>query len=92
MILRILGEGQYELNDDALGELNELDDRLIAAVETGDEQAFRPALVRLQERVRTLGRPLPYEEIRPSDLVLPPHDVSLEEMRELLGEEGLIPG
>jgi hypothetical protein len=92
MILRILGEGQYELSDDAVGELNELDERLIAAVESGDEQAFRPALDALQDRVRALGRPLPYEEIRPSDLVLPPPDVSLEEMRELLGEEGLIPG
>ncbi len=36
MILRILGEGQLEVSDDALLELNELDEVLIAAIEKGD--------------------------------------------------------
>jgi hypothetical protein len=35
---------------------------------------------------------LPDEEIVPSDLVLPSSDASLDEVRELLGDEGLIPG
>ena len=43
MIVRILGEGQLQLDDSVTGELNELDAKLEAAVESGDEPAFRPA-------------------------------------------------
>jgi hypothetical protein len=35
---------------------------------------------------------LPDDEIVPSDLVLPASDASLDEVRELLGDDGLIPG
>ena len=41
MIVRILGEGQYDVADDALDRLNELDTALEAAVEAGDEAALR---------------------------------------------------
>lgn len=92
MILRIMGEGQFEVSEEAVDRLNEFDDVLIAAVESGDEEAFQHALVALHARVRDLGRPLPPDHLGPSDLVLPPPDATLAEVRELLGEEGLIPG
>ena len=41
MIVRILGEGQLDVDDSLTGELNELDARLEAAVNSGDEDAFR---------------------------------------------------
>ena len=92
MIVRILGEGQLDLPDSALGELNQLDAELEKACEAADEDAFAPALAALLDRVRALGAPLPSDHIVPSDLVLPPADASLAEVGELLGEEGLIPG
>jgi hypothetical protein len=49
-------------------------------------------LTALLARVREVGKPLPDEEIVPSELVLPSSDASLAEVRELLGDEGLIPG
>ncbi|GAA3504285.1 hypothetical protein ACF09G_18960 [Streptomyces albogriseolus] len=92
MIMRILGEGQYEVTDEHLNRLNELDTALQSAADAGDEAAFTTALSALLDAVRSLGTPLPDEQITPSDLVLPDADTSLAQVRALLSDEGLIPG
>jgi hypothetical protein len=96
MIMRILGEGQYEIAAEHLDRLNELDSALQsaadAAADAGGEAAFTTALSALLDAVRSLGAPLPDETITPSDLVLPDADTSLTQVRELLSDEGLIPG
>ena len=92
MIVRILGEGQLEVPDSALDGLNELDEALIGAVEAGDEAAFQRDLGALLDRVRSTGTPVPDDYLGPSDLMLPSGDSTLEEVRSLLGDEGLIPG
>lgn len=92
MIVRILGEGQRRVDDGAVDGLNALDTKLVAAVDAGDDDAFKAALTALLDQVREIGAPLPDDEIVPSDLVLPTADASLAEVRELLGDEGLIPG
>ena len=92
MIVRILGEGQLDVPDGEIDSLNALDEAVQAAVESDDDPAFTQSLVALLSRVREVGRPLPDDEILPSDLVLPSADATLAEVRELLGDEGLIPG
>jgi len=92
VIVRILGEGQLDVPDSELDALNELDDKVQAAVDSGDDDGFSAALVALLERVRSSGRALSADDIVSSDLVLPSPDASLAEVRELLGDEGLIPG
>ena len=92
MIVRIATEGQYEIDDDSLAALNELDNEAVAACETDDEQRFRASFSKLLELIRTQGRPLGDDELEGSDLILPPPDVSLEEAKEEFSGEGLIPG
>jgi hypothetical protein len=92
VIVRILGEGQLDVPDAEIDSLNRLDDVVQAAVDGGDDDAFTTALDALLGAVRAAGRPLPDDEIVPSELVLPSADASLAEVRELLGDEGLIPG
>lgn len=92
MILRILGEGQRKMSDEAVHELNQLDDLLTEAVEKGDEGQFQTALANLVNKVRELGQPVPDDYIGPSELILPGPDATLEEVKELLSDEGLIPG
>ncbi|WP_149550170.1 PspA-associated protein PspAA [Streptomyces marokkonensis] len=92
MIMRILGEGQYEISDGNLDRLNELDSALQSAADAGDERAFTSALAALLDAVRGLGDPVADDVITPSDLVLPDEDTSLTEVRTLLSDEGLIPG
>ncbi|MFF9136739.1 hypothetical protein ACF09G_04090 [Streptomyces albogriseolus] len=92
MIMRILGEGQYEIAETHIDRLNELDAALQSAADAGDEAAFTAALSALLDAVRSLGTPLPDETITPSDLVLPDADTSLTQVQDLLSDEGLIPG
>ncbi|WP_328925304.1 hypothetical protein OG429_12065 [Streptomyces sp. NBC_00190] len=92
MIVRIMGEGQVELADSHFAELNKLDDDLLAEMESGDEEAFRRTLGALLEAVRRLGVPLPDDALEPSELILPAPDASLDEVREMLSDDGLIPG
>lgn len=91
MIVRILGEGQWDVTDDHLVELNKLDDELEKAVETGDEQVFTPAFHALLDNVRTWGTRLADDSLEDSDLILPPADATIDEVRHLLEDEGLIP-
>lgn len=91
MIVRILGEGQYTLADDALDRLNELDDAVEAAVAANDDDAFRSALTALLDAVRTAGVPTPADSLEESDLILPPGDATIAEVRELMDDDGLVP-
>lgn len=92
MIVRILNGGQYELADEKMEELNRLDDPLSRAIDGGDEEAFRSALAELLSAVQNGGKVLPDDYLGPSDVVLPAEGASLEDVKELLTEEGLIPG
>jgi hypothetical protein len=92
VIVRILGEGQLDLPESALEELNQLDAALEQACSAGEHEAFASALTAMLSRVRELGTALDDDYLGPSDLVLPSADASLAEVSALLGEEGLIPG
>jgi hypothetical protein len=92
VIARILGEGQWELTEEHLTDLNKLDDEVEAAVEQGDEAVFTAKLGALLDAVRSSGTPLPDDSLEDSDLILPPSDATIEEVRALLSDEGLIPG
>ena len=92
MIIRILGEGQYDVSDEALDRLNELDSGVETAVESGDEEAFGTALAALLDGVRTVGVAHDLDSLDESDLILPPSDATIDEVRELLNDDGLIPG
>ncbi|WP_128437436.1 PspA-associated protein PspAA [Streptomyces cyaneus] len=92
MIVRIMGEGQVKLSDSHLSELNKLDDELLVEMENGDGPGFRRTLDALLSKVRDLGEPLPDDSLEPSELILPSSDATLEEVRELLSDDGLIPG
>jgi hypothetical protein len=92
VIVRISMEGQYELPDSELEVLNKLDNEAVIACESSDEQQFREAFTRLLEEVRYRGTRVGDDELRGSDLILPPPDVSLAEARAEFSGDGLIPG
>ena len=92
MIVRILGEGQLDVDDSLTAELNELDAKLEAAVNSGDEEAFRPILAQMLDRVRAVGTPVPADSLESSDVILPYSDATTQDVRGLLSEDGLIPG
>ena len=89
MIVRILGEGQYRLDDSAQGTLGPLDTELGAAVDRNDTDAFREALNGALRLVRETGTLVPADTLEPSDLILPHEGASLDEVRKLLAEDGI---
>ena len=91
MIVRLLGEGQFRVDDSLLARLNELDAQVEQAVADGDERALWTGLQALADAVREHGVKLADDDLSPSDAVIPPEDLSLEEAQELLQNEGFIP-
>jgi hypothetical protein len=91
VIVRIMGEGQVDVAEGDLAALNTLDVELESAIEAGDEAKFRTALHALLEQVHAVGKTLPAEDLAPSELILPPADATMDEVRAMLGDAGLIP-
>ena len=91
MIVRLSGEGQYRVPDDVVQQLNELDEAAQAAVDAEDEPELDRRLDEMWELVRRDGELLPDEDLSPSDFVIPPSDLTLDETKRLFSAEGLIP-
>ncbi|HEU5347418.1 MAG TPA: hypothetical protein VFU63_02280, partial [Ktedonobacterales bacterium] len=70
MIARIMTENQYRLSDDKAAELDQLDDPLHDAIESGDQAAFARALATVVDFVRNNGIVVPVDEVVPSDVII----------------------
>ena len=91
MIVRIAGQGQFELPEDVAANLNDLDNQAVAAVEAGDEARFHELFDQMIALVENGGAPLPDEELVESQVILPPRDLTFEEAKGEFTGEGLIP-
>ena len=86
-----MGEGQYRVDDSLQERLNALDDQAMAALEASDEPELDKRLEEMFALVRAEGERLADDDLSPSDVIIPPSDLTLEETRELVSHEGLIP-
>jgi PspAA-like protein len=92
VIVRLMGGGgQFRVDDSLMQRLNELDAQAVAAIDRNDETELDARLDEMAELVRSSGEELPEDDISPSDVVIPPSDLTLEETRRLFSEDGLIP-
>jgi hypothetical protein len=91
VIVRLMGEGQYRIDDQLQTRLNELDAKAVETIDREDEPALDQILDEMAQLVRDEGERLPDEELASSDLIIPPSDLTLEETRALFTDEGLIP-
>lgn len=91
MIVRLMGEGQYRVDEACVARLNELDGRALEALEREDEAELDARLDEMWQVVREQGERLDDAHLAPSDLLVPPSDLTLEETRALFSDEGLIP-
>lgn len=96
MIVRILGEGQWKLDQEAIDQINALDDKIGEAVVNDDQDELTSLLGELAVKVREVGEILPDDDLRDSDLILPDSAASVADVRAWLdesgSEDGLIPG
>jgi hypothetical protein len=91
VIVRVMGEGQFEVDDEVAKGLNDLDEQAALALEAGNQGQLSELLGRMAEQVRTNGTRLPDEDLSASEAIVPPEDLSLDEARQLFDDEGLIP-
>ena len=92
MIVRIMGEGQWQLADDLKDALNEVDSKLEAAVSASDQSGFEVSFKELLDLVRGRGEQVSDDDLHDSDVILPPSDSTLAEVKELISGDGLIAG
>ncbi len=93
LIVRLSGRGQYEIGSDTvdvLSELNALDNGIVSLL-TRTESELQAFLEQMTACVEERGIAL-QDSLAPSDLILPPSDLTLAEATELFKGEGLIPG
>jgi hypothetical protein len=91
VIVRISNEAQYELLANDAEALNTLDNQAVAACEAGDEDQFNQAFKEMMSFVRSHGQRVPDDQLSGSDVILPPADSTMAEVRETFTGEGLIP-
>jgi hypothetical protein len=91
VIVRVSGEGQFELPDGDAERLNELDNRAVAAVEAGDETGFQELWSQMLELVQADGKPVADDELVESEVIMPPRDITFEEAKGEFTGDGLIP-
>jgi hypothetical protein len=91
MIVRIMGDGQYRLDDSLAPHLAELDAATEDAFTAGDQQALHASLASLAAAVKLNGERLPDGSLEESDSIVPPVDLTLEEAHKLMHGEGLVP-
>lgn len=91
MIVRLMGEGQYRVDDACLARLDELDDSAMEALGRDDEAELDARLDEMWAVVREQGERLEDGELTPSHLIIPPSDLTLEETRALFSDAGLVP-
>ena len=90
MIIRILGEGQFRLDDKHIDDLNKIDNRIVDHVNKGNQTEFLKDLDKLISTVKDLGEPLDPVDIVQSDLIFPPEDLSFDEAKRVFSGKGII--
>ena len=91
MIIRLMGEGQFRAGDELLARLDELDDKAKAAADAGDEPELDRILDEMWTLVQSEGERLADDDLSPSDVLIPPSDLTLEETKQLFSDQALIP-
>lgn len=93
-IVRIMGEGQFVVDDKTLNRLNKIDNSLVQLVSndrSDNNTEFKKRLVELVDIVEQNGKRLDPKRIIPSDIILPSVDLSIEEAKKLFKDDGVIP-
>ena len=87
MLVRILGEGRYDVPDADMPAIEQLDAQLVDAMDHGDEVEFESTLADLIGQVRHTGTLIAPDDLRTSSQVVPHEGSTLEEVQKLLAEE-----
>jgi hypothetical protein len=89
MIIRIMGDGQYQASEALCDELNEIDNRIVGMVEEGKAEEFRKELAKLISEIKEKAEAIDAKEIVESNIIVPPEDLSFEEAKAVFRGSGI---
>ena len=95
IVVRILGYGQYIVDDNVMHEINTVDNKIVKLLESGENDdsvraEFEKHLKVLNIIVEEKGNAIESKEILQSDVAIPGQDITLEEARKLFKGEGIV--
>jgi len=92
-IVRIMGQGQFTVDNKTLRELSKVDNSIVQLVSSDrpDDAEFKKRLAQLTDIVEMTGKPLNPKDIIQSDIILPSADLSVDDAKKLFRGEGVIP-
>jgi len=92
MIIRVIGQGQYQVKSSLFDDLNKIDNQIVEYVQKGNEKAYKKSLAELIGRIVKEGETLDHKEIIESDIIVPPADMTLDEARQVFKGTGIFEG
>ena len=92
MIIRIIGQGQYQVKSSLFDDLNKIDNQIVEMSKKGNEKAYKKSLGELIGKIVSEGETLDHKEIVESDIIVPPSDMTLEEARQVFKGTGIFEG
>jgi hypothetical protein len=87
VIVRISGLGQFELDDNGGQRMQELDTELTEALHAGNEPRFHELLRSTVSFIRETGKEVPHDTVVPSNVIVPPEDISMSEAQDFFTDE-----
>ncbi len=92
MIIRIQSAGQYRFASEQVDRLQDLDAQLVESVNSLDDAGAHALLQQIIKYVQGEAQPLAADDLSSSELILPAPDATMDEIRSVLREDGLVPG
>ena len=92
MIIRVMGENQYRIDNALFDTLNGIDNRIVENVQNGDQEEFSSGLAELIGCIQSNGQRVADTELVESDIIVPPADLTLAEARDVFKGTGLFEG
>ena len=87
LVIRITGDSVYQVPSSIKPALDALDETLDQAITQNDQDAFSKATDELIKLIHAMGSKLPDTDLRPSDLLVPSQDMTIDQARKMLDEE-----
>ncbi len=92
MIIRIIGQGQFNVPGRLFDDLNRIDNKIVGFVQDGNEKDYKSGLAELVGLVIREGKKLSEGELVESDVIVPPADMTLDEARQVFTGTGIFKG
>jgi hypothetical protein len=93
-IVRIMGQGQFRINEDTVKKINEIDDAIVQILQNeskADDQEYRAKVAEMVQTIKSKGQKLEDKELIESDIIVPDTDISIDEAKKVFQGEGIIP-